>query len=148
MHKGFSLKFKVFDIFVIVFTLLASTGIILGVMLKNKGNERIVRIYHQNALIENCQVDLNTLTQDMEIVLKKEDYPKLIADFTIQISPKKGIRVHNIECYDHTCENMGWINIPNLDIICIPNDVRVVIESSKGSGDTIIGFDGGVDYAE
>ena len=141
MNKNFSLKFKKSDIFVIAISILIAISLIVGILLVNKPKEkggRYVNIYHQNQRLDQYNVDLDTLSKDIEIVLKKEEYPRLLNDFTIQLSKEKGIRVVNITCYDSTCEKQGWVNIPNLPIVCIPNDVRVEISTNNQEGGGIV----------
>ena len=43
--------------------------------------------------------------------------------------------------------NQGWVNITNLPIVCIPNDVRIVISSTLQNSSDIIIF-GGYKYEE
>jgi hypothetical protein len=143
MSKNFSLKFKIADIFVIVFSLLVSCGLMIGIFAKNnsfKSSKRIVEIYQNNVLLSQYKIDLNSLDERMTIVLAKDDYPTLLDDFTIELDPKKGIHVTNITCYDHTCEKQGWINIANAPIVCIPNNVQIRITSASGGDFTIGGI--------
>lgn len=87
------------------------------------------------------RVNLDTLEEDRIITLKKDYYPSLLGDFSIELSKNKGVRVHDVTCPNHTCINQGWVNICNLPIICIPNDVRIKIVSDNQ--DIVIGE---VDY--
>ncbi len=141
MRKNYSLKFRIADIFVIAGSLIAAVGLMIAVLLTNNpfSSRKYVSVYHQNALLEEYRYSMSDLSETITIVLKKEDYPRLLGDFTIYVSPSKGIKVEGITCPNHDCEKQGWINIANLPIVCIPNDVRVVIESEKGDGDEIIG---------
>ena len=79
----------------------------------------------------------------------KEKYPDLLGDFYIDINKDKGIRVHDVTCPNLTCEKQGWVNIANLPIVCIPNDVRVVINSTDDSeGNETLGYGGVVNYGK
>lgn len=141
MRKNYSLKFRIADIFVIAGSLIAAVGLMIAVLLTNNpfSSRKYVSVYHQNALLEEYRYSMSDLSETITIVLKKEDYPRLLGDFTIYVSPNKGIKVEGITCPNHDCEKQGWINIANLPVVCIPNDVRVVIESEKSDGDEIIG---------
>ena len=92
-------------------------------------------------------LNLNELEETTTITLKKDDYPRLLADFVIELDKDKGVRVKEVDCYDNTCYKQGWVNITNLPIVCIPNDVRIVITSTKGNSSDIIIY-GGSKYDE
>lgn len=141
MRRNFSLRFRIADIFIIAGSLIAAIGLMVAVLLTNNpfSSKKYVSVYHQNALLEEYRYALSDLSGTIEIVLRKDDYPRLLGDFTIYVDPDKGIRVEGITCPNHDCEKQGWVNIANLPIVCIPNDVRVVIESEKGDGNEIIG---------
>ena len=151
MNKNFTLKFKIHDIFVIAIILLLAIGFLVGILLYNQSfnskDHRYVNIYHQNQRLDKYTIDLNTLEETQIITLKKEDYPRLINDFVIELDKNKGVRVKEVECYDNTCFKQGWVNMTNLPIVCIPNDVRIVISATlQNSGDIIVY--GGSKYEE
>lgn len=141
MHRNISLKFHIFDFFIIAISILVSIVLMVVILLTNNpySNQRYVEIYHNNMCLEQYRIDLDTLDKPLEIVLKKDDYPRLLGDFTICIDPKKGIKVENVTCPNHTCEKQGWVNVTNLPVLCIPNDVRVVITTNSSGGDDVIG---------
>ncbi len=141
MNKNISLKFRIFDILIIAISILVSVVLIIVILLTNNpySNKRYVEIYHNNTCLEQYRIDLDTLDKPLEIVLKKDDYPRLLGDFTIYIDPKKGIKVDNVTCPNHTCVKQGWVNVTNLPVLCLPNDVRVVITTSSSNGDDVIG---------
>lgn len=141
MHKNFSLKFRIFDIFVIAISLILSIILIIVIVSINNpfSKKRYVEIYHQNTRLEQYRIELDKVDEQIEIVLKKTDYPRLLGDFTIYINSKKGIKVDHVTCPNHTCEKQGWVNVTNLQILCIPNDVRVVITSNSEDGGEVIG---------
>lgn len=142
MNKNFSLKHSIKDIILVSISLVIAIVFIVVILLSNKAfssNKRYLNVYHQNTRL-NININLNDLTENQIIVLKKEDYPRLINDFKIEVSNKKGVRVKEVTCYDNTCINQGWINVVNLPIVCIPNDVKIVLTSTSGiTGDDVIG---------
>lgn len=142
MNKNFSLKHSIKDIILVSISLVIAIVFIVVILLSNKAfssNNRYLNVYHQNTRL-NININLNDLTENQIIVLKKEDYPRLINDFKIEVSNKKGVRVKEVTCYDNTCINQGWINVVNLPIVCIPNDVKIVLTSTSGiTGDDVIG---------
>ena len=142
MNKNFSLKHSIKDIILVSISLVIAIVFIMVILLSNKAfssNKRYLNVYHQNTRL-NININLNDLTENQMIVLKKEDYPRLINDFKIEVSNKKGVRVKEVTCYDNTCINQGWINVVNLPIVCIPNDVKIVLTSTSGiTGDDVIG---------
>ena len=142
MNKNFSLKHSIKDIILVSISLVIAIVFIVVILLSNKAfssNNRYLNVYHQNTRL-NININLNDLTENQIIVLKKEDYPRLIDDFKIEVSNKKGVRVKEVTCYDNTCINQGWINVVNLPIVCIPNDVKIVLTSTSGiTGDDVIG---------
>ena len=142
MNKNFSLKYSIKDIILVSISLVIAIVFIVVILLSNKAfssNNRYLNVYHQNTRL-NININLNDLTENQIIILKKEDYPRLINDFKIEVSNKKGVRVKEVTCYDNTCINQGWINVVNLPIVCIPNDVKIVLTSTSGiTGDDVIG---------
>ena len=143
LNNNFSLQFKKSDLIVILSSVLIAIGLIIGILTVNGGlssNCKYINIYHRNQRISDYSYDIKTLTEPTTIVLTKEKYPHLIADFTIEVNPNKGVRVKEVDCYDNTCINQGWVNIINLPIVCTPNDVRIVLTNTlKSSGDDVIG---------
>lgn len=134
MNNNFSLKFKKFDIIAIVTSIIIAISIMITIFatgLINSSNTKYVNIYHQGIKLEEYTVNLSTLSKTITIVLEKDKFPKLLDDFTIEVDPKKGVRVKDVTCYDNTCIKQGWVNIINLPIICIPNDVRIEINNNS-----------------
>lgn len=143
MNSNFNLKFKLADVFIIAASLIISIILIIvivGSSIFNSSNDRYVKIYYNDTILNEYTTKLNDLNQTKIVKLTKEKYPKLLEDFTIEIDPEKGIRVKDVTCYDHTCVKQGWVNISNLPIVCIPNNVRVIIiNNDDGLGDIILG---------
>ena len=139
MNRNFSLKFKRIDILGIVIAFVMAVSFMLGVILYfNHSSSRYVEVSHQNVVLSEYTTDMNTLTEEKTIILPKTKYPNLKDDFTILINKDKGIRVVDITCDDHTCMNQNWVNVNGLPIICIPNDVQVIIKSNATHEEDIV----------
>lgn len=140
MNNNFSLKFKWQDVIVVILGLIISVGLLIGILGFNNtfsGGKRYVEITHRK---EVYKIDIDSLTATYEFELKKDDHEELLGDFHILIDKNKGISVHDVTCPNKTCVSQGWVNIPNFPIICIPNDVKVVIKTTASdNGDAVIG---------
>ena len=144
MNNNFSIKFRKWDIIIVVITVIISSCLLGGILLSKKGSssQRFVEIAYKNIILENLTTDLNELQDTKIIILKKDDYPSLLGDFEIELNKNKGVRAKEVTCPNHTCTKQGWINIPHLPIVCIPNDIRIEIvttSSSEGGDATIQG---------
>lgn len=140
MNNKFSLKFKKWDLLIVIISSIVSLTLLFSILIYNislRKEERFVAIYHKNQLIKE-KIDLNLLEESKTITLKEVDYPDLLGDFVIEISPKKGVRAYEVTCPNHTCTKQGWVNIPNLSIICIPNKVRIELTSTSSEGDIFL----------
>ncbi|MDY2745922.1 MAG: hypothetical protein SOV57_01775, partial [Bacilli bacterium] len=85
MNNNFSIKFKKWDILIVVISTLISSCLLLGILISNKSSSshRYVQIAHKNIIIEELTTDLNSLQEDKYITLKQDDYPSLLGDFVI-----------------------------------------------------------------
>lgn len=49
-----------------------------------------------------------------------------VGQMVIEVKDKKW-HVLDVDCYDYTCRNMGWMDHDNLlPIICLPNDIVII----------------------
>ena len=138
MKTNFSLKFKFFDIFILAFVVVAivasiiATNVIFGRVFSNENN---VEIYYHNQLIK--EIKLDKITEETKVVLKQEDYEKLLGDLTVLIDPEKGICISEVTCPNHTCIKQGWVNKVGYPVTCLPNGVYVMITSPSPDVDLI-----------
>lgn len=138
MKTNFSLKFKFFDIFILAFVVVAivasiiATNVIFGRVFSNENN---VEIYYHNQLIK--EIKLDEITEETKVVLKQEDYDKLLGDLTVLIDPEKGICISEVTCPNHTCIKQGWVNKVGYPVTCLPNGVYVMITSPSPDVDLI-----------
>lgn len=132
MKNNFSLKFKIFDIFVLVFVTVCIVATIITtniVFAKDKNNASSVQIYYQNNMVE--EILLDDINEHLDFVLTKEKYNGLRGDMTISIDKEKGVCISEVNCPNHLCEKMGWVNEVGVPVVCLPNNVYVIIASSS-----------------
>ena len=142
MKSNFSLKFKIFDIFIVAFVVVAIVASIIttNVSFVRKTNKTyVVRIYYQGELLEDKQVKFDDVEDEMIVILKKQDYDKLLGDVTILINKDKGICISDVTCPNNNCKKMGWVNFTNYAVTCLPNNVRVIIYEPAVDQDNILG---------
>lgn len=132
MKNNFSLKFKIFDIFVLVFLTVCIVATIITtniVFAKDKDNANSVQIYYQNNMVE--EILLDDINEHLDFVLTKEKYNGLRGDMTVSIDKEKGVCISEVNCPNHLCEKMGWVNEVGVPVVCLPNNVYVIITSSS-----------------
>ena len=132
MKNNFSLKFKIFDIFVLVFVTVCIVATIITtniVFAKDKDNANSVQIYYQNNMVE--EILLDDINEHLDFVLTKEKYNGLRGDMTVSIDKEKGVCISEVNCPNHLCEKMGWVNEVGVPVVCLPNNVYVIIASSS-----------------
>ncbi len=142
MKNNFSIKFKVFDIFILVFALLSIVGsmIVTNVIYAQDLNRKTtIQINYQGRFLKEKEINFDNVEGELQIILKKEDYPDLLGDVIILVNKDKGICIHEVTCPNHYCEKQGWIKNVGYPIVCIPNGIYVVIDSSSIDQDTILG---------
>ena len=135
MKNNFPIKFKVFDIIILIFAVISivatiiTTNIVFGKD-NNKGiDDRVVCIYHKNDLVKEIKiVDINGI---LDYKLTKEEFNDLRGDMIISIDKDKGVCISEVVCPNHLCENMGWVNKKGIPVVCLPNNVYVIISSSS-----------------
>lgn len=135
MKNNFPIKFKVFDIIILIFAVISivatiiTTNIVFGKD-NNKGiDDRVVCIYHKNDLVKEIKIiDING---KVEYKLTKEEFNDLRGDMIISIDKDKGVCISEVVCPNHLCENMGWVNKKGIPVVCLPNNVYVIISSSS-----------------
>ena len=143
MKSNFSLKFKIFDIFIIAFVVVAIVASIITtnvVFSRDLKDSYVVQIYYQGELLEDKQIKVKDVDDEMVIVLKKQDYDKLLGDVTILINKDKGICISEVTCPNETCLKMGWVRSVGYPVTCLPNGVHVMITSPDVDQDIILGW--------
>ena len=143
MKSNFSLKFKLFDIFIIAFLLISivtsivTTNVVFSRDLKD---DYVVKIYYQGEVLEDKQIKLKDIDEELVVVLEKKEYNKLLGDVTICIDREKGICIKDVTCPNETCMKMGWVKSVGYPVTCLPNGVYVIITSPDVDKDIILGW--------
>lgn len=142
MKNNFSLKFRLFDIFVLSFAIVAIIASIITtnvVFSRDLKDSYTVEIYYQGKELTELRTSFKDVTDEKEIILKKEDYDGLLGNVKILINKEKGICIDEVVCPNHTCKKMGWVKAVAYPVTCLPNSVYVIITSSKSNQDSILG---------
>ena len=110
-------RFKILDLFVIIFTLLISVAVFF---IGNNSTGDTVEI---NA--DGKEFGIFSLYQDRDITVKTEN-----GDITVCIDKGKAF-VKYAACKDKECVNSGYISSKGQTIICLPLKVMIKIGGSK-----------------
>ena len=128
----FELKFSRYDLFASLASLiLISIFIIVSYLVipKSNGNEYAV-IRYNNEIVKKMALDI-----DDEFIMYKIDYPDLYGDELIVTVKNKKVFISKEDSPFHYCSYLGEINKVGSSLICVPNCVRVTIESEEGNID-------------
>ena len=110
------------DLILIGILLALILGGLLAVLLTRKKDNLIAKIYVQEQLIQ--EVDLNT-EPDHDFVIQGAK-----GKLTISIKDHS-IGVKEAECPHQDCVHMGYVKETNRPIICVYNQVYIIIEGSS-----------------
>ena len=143
MKSNFSLKFKFFDGLILFFSIILIIITIIStniIFISNKNsNNKVIQIYYQGTLLEDKQIDYNSVSDTLEITLSKDQYSDLLGDITILIDKEKGVCVKDVTCPNKICKNQGWVKSVGYPIVCLPNGVYIIINSKTVDQDNILG---------
>jgi hypothetical protein len=122
------------DLIIITVALLitAVAGIAYSIYLSNIGDQRVVNIYIKNELY--ASVNLNKDTNE-EIIVEQDINGKVA--YNIVHIYNMGVQVEEANCHNQNDVRQGFVKIPGLDIICLPHNLRVVIEGGNTISDGI-----------
>ena len=99
MNKNFSLKHSIKDIILVSISLVIAIVFIVVILLSNKAfssNNRYLNVYHQNTRL-NININLNDLTENQIIVLKKEDYPTKVGFVVSKKVHKRAVKRNRLK---------------------------------------------------
>lgn len=119
-----------FSVLVVLMTAL----LVLNRFIFDTSGVRVVNIYIFGELVVTSPIDQTTT-----ITLLQEDYLKpgssteyaLLDDVIIEINDSEQVRVESEESPRHICSLQGWVGTTGLPIICVPNNLLVVIEEAE-----------------
>ena len=121
-------KFLKGDFLIIIFIILIAV-IIFFISLPKVYNENILQVYLDSKLLHSFKLDSET-----EKIIEIDN----IVHNTIEIKGEK-VRVINSTCYDHICENVGYISKSGELIVCMPNRLLVkIIGENKAELDAVV----------
>lgn len=126
--KGFKLLKG--DILIISFVLVFAL-IVLFFTLPKSYSENTVEIYLDSELIYSAQ-----LVEGVSDTIEVDE----VAHNTIEIDGVS-VRVTDSTCYDHVCENTGYIEKSGEIIVCMPNKLLIKIVGNDGNNeyDAVVG---------
>lgn len=135
MNRNFPLKLKKIDLIFIVISVILSLVFFFMIFLYDSfsNGERYLNVYYQNQKIEELYIRINNYQNTERFVIRKKNYPNLIDDFYVEVNEELGIRAIDEDCPNKECEKMNWVNVPNLEIVCIPNNIRMYISVLSSS---------------
>lgn len=134
--KNLSLQRNSSDItWISVLIVLMTALLVLNRFIFDSSGIRVVNIYIYGELVETVSLDEATT-----ITLYQNEYYKpgsstefaLLDDVVIEINDQQQVRVESEESPRHICSLQGWIGTTGMPIICLPNNLMVVIEEENG----------------
>lgn len=127
----------------IIYTFLIAVILSLFFMIlsfkSSSSNNLKVEIRYQNKIIKDIETNLDFYSfpneKERKVTLKKEDSSKYIdTDFifdelTITLYSDKSIQIlkDDISCFDHLCSKLGRIYEVYTPLVCLPNQIEVMI---------------------
>jgi len=103
---------------IILAGILMITAVLAFILISNPDNNSEVYIYQHNQLLHKFR-----LTVQRQII---EIEPGIV----LEIKDKK-VRLIKSSCQNQTCIKQGWTS--NLPIVCVPNELIIVIKNSRKS---------------
>jgi hypothetical protein len=126
MKRRIALSKNSFDVYAFNFLIFLTALILVWTNLFNRPTGLLfVSVYLQTEKIDQLSLD-----DDITITYKKDDYPILLGDVTLEINDGR-VRVEKETSPLHYCSIQGWVGTPGNPIICAPNYFMVVIEGAS-----------------
>lgn len=121
--------FKIADVFIILFAVLASVVALLSQLHTSSDSyECEVRVGGETVY----SISLNEITQPIEYTVDS-DIPVTV------VIERDGVYVKSAQCPDKLCEHTGKITRASQSIVCLPAKVSVTLISESSSYDAIVG---------
>lgn len=127
----YELKFSIRDLFVSLISISFVAILIVTSYLfipKSNGNEYAVVRYNNQIVVKM------PLNKDDEFIMLKKDYPDLYGDELVITVKNKKVHISKEDSPFHYCSYLGEIDKVGSSLICVPNCVRVTIESINNVG--------------
>lgn len=136
MTSKISLKFNIFDLVLIVVTLLLAVAVFFSVgrLLGESGEKKAVYVYVDGRSLFPDGISLSDQKQTEVFVISKEIFPdfNVKGSVVLTVDKDKGISFTEADCPNHDCVRQGFVNRPGLPILCAPNGVAAVIKDQNG----------------
>ncbi|MDD3207551.1 MAG: NusG domain II-containing protein [Bacilli bacterium] len=117
------LKKTRFDIYAFSFLMLfASLLLVITNVFNRPNNDLVVNVYYEFNIIDTHELYIN-----QSLVYRKDDYPRLLDDITVEITNGK-VRIDEETSPLNYCSLQGWVEQSGTPIICAPNYFMVIIE--------------------
>jgi len=100
----------------------ASLMLVITNVFNRPANDLVVNVYYEFNVI-----DTHELYANQSFVYKKDDYPRLLDDITLEITNGK-VRIAEETSPLNYCSLQGWVDHSGTPIICAPNYFMVIIE--------------------
>lgn len=118
------LKHNKHDIFVYILSfLLVVCLLVVSNVITSKAEGKIK---YAIVTIEGKQKFKLDMSEDKELILKKDKYPSLLGEMIIEIKNNR-VRVKKEESPLHYCSMQGWVDSVATPIVCLPNAVVITI---------------------
>ncbi|MFI3324659.1 MAG: NusG domain II-containing protein [Clostridia bacterium] len=116
---------------IIVALIIIMAILIFVLMLPKTYTNNILEVYLDGELIDSISLEEDNY-QTIEI--------NETASVTIEIDGLE-VRVINSTCYDHVCENTGYISVAGEVIVCMPNKLllKIVGDETEIEYDVVVG---------
>lgn len=113
---------------VIIFSIIITAVLVFALSLNSSYEQNVLEIYQDGALIKTISLS-NSVNETIEF-----------EELTVEIDGTK-VRVIDSQCFDHVCENTGYIEETGEVIVCMPNKLllKIVGEETETTYDAVVG---------
>lgn len=119
------------DMIVITLTAVFSIGLFFIINSFNITKGPVAHVYHKNELVATLDLNFDTV-----YVLEQSKYPTLYGDFEIEVKDGK-VHILKESCPLGICVDFGWTDSSSLPIVCLPNNVYIIVENDNSESSVI-----------
>ena len=129
----YELKGSIHDIYMSLVSLVAVILLIVVsfIFTPKSSDTDYAIVRYNNEIIKKMPLNI-----DDDFIMYKQDYPDLYGDELIVSVRNKKVSITKEDSPFHYCSYLGEISTRGSSLICVPNCVRVTIESIEGIEDT------------
>ena len=129
----YELKGSIHDIYMSLISLVAVILLIVVsfIFTPKSSDTDYAIVRYNNEIIKKMPLNI-----DDDFIMYKQDYPDLYGDELIVSVRNKKVSITKEDSPFHYCSYLGEISNRGSSLICVPNCVRVTIESVEGNEDT------------